>query len=315
MVANAFSGVLTLLLCIGAGVLAVRLGYLDEDAETRLSRLTLHFSVPCLLFMSCLDHINLPLLEELGFALLLPGLIILLSWVLAAGLGKLFRVKKENFGLYCVMFSMSNTIFIGLPVCLAIFGERALPLVSAYFPFNTLAFWTLGAAGIAADGGHAGRPKARGRALANIFSPPLAGALTGAACAIFAVRLPAFVSDALRYMGNMTVPAALLLAGCTVTRMGRDVLRPGREGALTVAGRFVAAPLISYALCVAVAAPPLVTQVFTVESAMPVMSQSMLVARAYSANHKLAAQMITLTTLLCLPYVPLLMFLLEKATG
>ena len=112
-----------MLLCIGAGILAEKLGFIDEGTETKLSKFTLSFSVPCLLFLNCQTYMSRALFSELGLALLVPALTILLSWVLAVAVGKLFRVRRENFGLFCVMFSMSNTIFIGLPVCLTIFGD------------------------------------------------------------------------------------------------------------------------------------------------------------------------------------------------
>jgi len=118
----------------------------------------------------------------------------------------------------------------------------------------------------------------------------------------------------LRYMGNITTPVACILAGCTISRMGKDVIQINREGGLVFAGRFIFAPAISLALCMAAGAPALVTRVFTVEAAMPVMSQSMLLARAYNANYKLAAQMLSITTILGLLYVPLLIFVLDKIT-
>jgi predicted permease len=146
----------------------------------------------------------------------------------------------------------------------------------------------------------------------KILSPPLLGALLGAAFALTGVNLPGFLTDAVTYMGSITTPVACVLAGCTISRMGLDVVKIPREGWLTFAGRFVFGPLISLGLCLFANAPALVTRVFTVESAMPVMSQSMLLALTYNANHRLAAQMITLTTVVGLLYVPLLVFVLER---
>ncbi|MDR1735308.1 MAG: AEC family transporter, partial [Oscillospiraceae bacterium] len=213
-VASAFSGVLTLLLLIGAGILAVKLGYISEETETKLSKFTLHFSVPCLLFLNCLTYISRELISEYGLILLVPFLIMLIGYGLSLAVGKLAKIPRENFGLFCVMFSLSNTIFIGLPVCTAIFGDQALPLVAAYFPFNTLMFWTLGAMGLAKDGGAKFKPGLG--TVKTVLSPPLIGALLGAAFALLEIgELPGFITEGIRYMGNLTTPVACILAGCT----------------------------------------------------------------------------------------------------
>ena len=89
-------------------------------------------------------------------------------------------------------------------------------------------------------------------------------------------------------------------------------MKLGREGWLTLLGRFIVTPAIGFGFCLLFATSLNVTQVFTTVAAMPVMSQSMLLARAYGANHKLAAQMIAVTTLLGILYVPLLMLVLDR---
>ena len=310
VVANSISAVLTMLTIISVGILAARLGFINQETEVKLSNLTLNFSVPCLLFISCLKYINQELVAALGFILLVPALIIIFGYLLAIAIGKMFRVPRESFGLFCVMFSMSNAIFIGLPVCLMIFGEEALPLVAMYFPFNALLFWTVGAAGIAADAGKKEKPGVQ--AVKKMLSPPLLGAFFGAVFALLGIPLPAFLTDAMGYLGGLTTPVACILVGCTVANMGKGMLKLTKEGGLTLAGRFLVSPAIALGLCLLFKAPVLVTNVFTLEAAMPVMSQCMLLARSNGANHRLAAQMIAVTAVIAMLYVPGLVFLLSR---
>ena len=42
---------------------------------------------------------------------------------------KVTRVDRRHFGLFCASFTTSNTVFIGLPVNLALFGDAAAPYV------------------------------------------------------------------------------------------------------------------------------------------------------------------------------------------
>ncbi|MCL2050788.1 MAG: AEC family transporter [Lachnospiraceae bacterium] len=309
-VANSIEAVLTMLTLISLGILAARLKFVGAEMEVKLSKLVLNFAVPCLLFVSCLNYLSRELVKELGFILLVPALIILGGYLIAMIVGKIFKIPRANFGLFCVMFSMSNAIFIGLPICLMIFGEEALPFVAAYFPFNALLFWTLGAMGIAADVGK--KEKLGFNTVKKLLTPPLLGALFGAVFALAGLKLPSFLTSAMGYMGSLVTPVACLLVGCTVFKMGKEMFKPSKELGLTLVGRFIISPAIALGLCLLLRAPALVTNVFTLEAAMPVMSQSMLFALSYGANHRLGAQMIAVTTMVAIFYVPGLVFLLSK---
>ncbi|WZK65885.1 hypothetical protein V3472_12050 [Lacticaseibacillus rhamnosus] len=43
------------------------------------------------------------------------------------------------------MFVNANTIFIGLPLNLALFGDKAVPYFLMYYVVNTVSTWTVGA--------------------------------------------------------------------------------------------------------------------------------------------------------------------------
>ncbi|MDR2547627.1 MAG: AEC family transporter [Lachnospiraceae bacterium] len=306
LVANALQAVLTMALIIGVGVAAVRFGYISEDMEVRISKFVLHFCVPCLLFVSCLNYISREMVSDLGVVLLIPLFSISLCYGVAVLVGKLFRVPRENFGLFCIMFSMSNVIFIGMPLSMMIFGEEALPLIAAYFPFNTLLFWTLGAYGMAGDTGEKYKLLSM-ETLKKIFSPPLLGAIAGVTAALVGITPPTAIIDAMGHIGSVTTPFACILVGCTLCRMGKDVIKVPREGWLAMIGRYMVAPAIVFALGMLMGAPVFVSQVFMTVAVMPVMSQSMLIARVYKGNYQMAAQMIAVTTMLCFIYIPLLM--------
>ena len=50
------------------------------------------------------------------------------------------------------MFFNSNTIFVGLPINQALFGDASIPYVLIYYMCNTTFFWTLGTYLIQRDG-------------------------------------------------------------------------------------------------------------------------------------------------------------------
>ncbi|MCL2747714.1 MAG: AEC family transporter [Oscillospiraceae bacterium] len=302
-VGDALQGMLMLLMLIGVGFFAARRGLLDEGGEQFLSRLALRLSIPALLFVNTTTYVSREFLQSVGWLALLPLAGILLGYAIAQGAARLFRIKPEDRGVFVVMFALSNSIFIGLPVCLAIFGEVAMPYVVTVYPANTLVFWTLGNLGIARDGGKpAGRPR---EIIRRVFSPPLLGFLIGLPVAISGLALPSFLQTGLTHLGALTVPVSLLTTGAVLSRLGKDALRIGRAGIVALIGRMLIAPGLMLGLCLLAGAPALLTQVFTLVSAMPVMSQCVIMSRLHGANHRLASQMLTLSTLAGMAWIPL----------
>lgn len=90
------------------------------------------------------------------FLSLFSGMIIpLLSIVITYGISKIwqrfFQVAPTHHGSFSTMFTFFQYNFIGLPINLAIFGEKAVPYVLLYYIVNTSLFWTVGIYEIARD--------------------------------------------------------------------------------------------------------------------------------------------------------------------
>ena len=53
---------------------------------------------------------------------------VLLTLLIALPIGKALKLPGPRLGVFVVMFAFSNSIFIGVPVSRALFGEAVLPL-------------------------------------------------------------------------------------------------------------------------------------------------------------------------------------------
>ena len=309
LIGDALQGMLMLLMLIGAGFWAARRGLLSEGFEENLSRLAIQIAIPALLFVSTISHVSISFVKEIGWLALIPLAGILLGWGLGQASARLFRIPEKDRGVFAVMFSLCNAVFIGLPVCVAIFGEAAMPYVVTFFPANTAIFWTLGNLSIARDGGR----KLGGPAdiLKQVFSPPLLGFLAGLLFVFSGLNVPAFAEQGLTYLGGLTVPLSLLTTGSVLSRMGRDTFRIGKTGLIVLIGRMLISPGLTLALCLLCGAPAMLTNVFTLIACMPIMSQCVIMARLHKANAGLTAQLLTLSTLLSMIWIPLWVLVLN----
>ena len=318
---EAFLGVLVVLCLMAAGFFLGKLKILPESQEGPISTLCIKVAIPCTLFESCLRYIKRETLQEMGPVLLLPLVSILAIWGISMLVARIFKIPKEKRGAFCMLFSLSNSIFIGLPLCRAFFGEAALPYVTVFFPSNTVIFWTIGIAALSADGG---KPYTfHPRTLAKVFSPPLVGSILGAVVALAEWPVPDFLLSSVTHVGNMTAPLSMLLTGSILSRMGKSALKLDRRGWLVLAGRFLLCPVLMLGLCLlarqlgwlSMGDGGLILSVFTLEAAMPVMNQSLIMARTLGADHKWVAQMLAISCVAALGILPLWVYLVSNLPG
>ena len=312
-VISALQGVLTLLLMILVGVLLRVLKIIPEEVEGPLNSMTMKIAIPCVIYLNAVKYITPDFLHEMGFWLLLPAGLILSLMALGLLLIKVFRIDERNRGVFLVMFSLSNAIMIGLPVNVACFGEDCMPYVIAYFLPNTIIFWTIGNMLMAHDGGQKIRFDLN--TMKNLLSPPVCGLIIGVIISFSGIILPDFLNSAIKQVGNVAVPMSLFLTGMALAKMGRKAFKLSKEGFIILGAKMLLAPAVCLAVLVGLGAGTMMTAVYTMESAMPVMNQSVILARHYGANYRLSAQMLTVTTLFSIVFVPLLVFVMSVVLG
>lgn len=208
------------------------------------------------------------------------------------------------------MFFNSNTIFVGLPINQALFGDKSIPYVLVYYMCNTTFFWTIGTYFIQKDGRHSATIDFRD-SLRKIFSPPLLGFIIGVILVLLNIQLPAFLLSDFQYLGNLTIPLSMIFIGISVANAGLSRLRFSKDNVLVLLGRFVVAPLLMMVIVSHTQMPLLMKQVFIIQSAMPVMTNAPVVAKLYGADADYAAIMVTESTLLTMLIVPILMYLVN----
>ena len=233
---HAMGGVFGLILMGMVGYVLAGKGWFGPETRILLPRLITYVALPPYLMSTIMRAFRRDGLLDFIQGALLPLAAVALTFVLAIIIGKIARVQRQHFGLFCASVANSNTIFVGIPVNLALFGEEAVPYVLLYYFASTVFFWTVGQYAITRDiEGEARLIPLRTRVM-QIFSPPLLGFLTGLLLILCNVELPFFIQDAARYLGNMTTPLALIFIGITMHDMGLRGVTISRDMALTLLG-------------------------------------------------------------------------------
>jgi predicted permease len=226
---------------------------------------------------------------------------------------KLFRITKTRQGTFSTMVTCSNTIFIGLPINLAIFGEPSIPYVLLYYIINTTIFWTIGIYLIATDSPQIKETRVTFHplvALKKIFSPALLGFIIGLIWMILALKVPILVKGFGTYLADLTTPLSMFAIGIMVYFNGVKNLKMNKDIIGVLIGRFILSPMIVWLLGQWIHVPSLMLQVFIIQSAMPVQNSVPILARTYHADEEFAASSMGYSVLIYMLYIPILLKLI-----
>ena len=306
---KSISGILVILGMILVGFVIGEKGWFDDKSRGLIAKLVTQIALPCYMLYTITQRFTAEDLLKMLPALRFPALSMVVLLGIATAVARIFAVRQDRSGLFISMFFNSNTIFVGLPINQALFGDASIPYVLIYYMCNTTFFWTLGTYLIQRDGEGEAQFYFK-TSVKKVFSPPLMGFLLGLVMVMLQMKLPAFLDSDLQYLGNLTTPLSMIFIGLSVSHVGVKQLILGKDQLLILLGRFVVAPLLMATIVYWAPLPSLMKQVFIIQSAMPVMTNAPVVARLYGADSDYAAVMVTETTLATMVVIPILMVLM-----
>lgn len=298
---NSIIAVMPIFLLIILGMYLCRIGIFKEEHGALLSKIINHCSLPLMMFAAMIDKFTKEKLISGGIDFLIPFISILISILISIIVCRVFKIDKKRQGIFKAMFFGSNTVLVGIPITLALFGEEALPYALMYYVGNTTLFWTIGVYFIGKDGDK----KQTQNPLKKIFSPPLLGYLTGLLFVILGIKVPDFILVTARYAGNLTTPLSMFFLGISLYYCDKKEITIGKDNFLVYIGRFIVSPLTVILVCMFIPAPKLMKNVFIIQSAMATMVQGAVVAKETGADYKFASISVTLSTIISLIVLPI----------
>lgn len=307
---NAIQSILCLIIIIGVGFYLTKIGWFNDSTSNLFAKLVTNISLPPLMIWTVTNSFDKEMILGSSKGLIIAFASIIICFLLSFVIAKLV-IPKDRQGTFQIMFSMSNTIFIGLPVNVALFGEKSIPYALLYYVANTTLFWTMGVFLLAKDGGADGKGIISLKTLKTIFSPPLVSFFIAVLLVLTEIRLPSFILDTSKYLGNLTTPLSLMFLGITAHSLDLKKINLSLDLVLLSIGRFIISPLLVFALAYFIPIPSLMFKVFVIQAAMPIMAQTAIMAKTYNADYEYATIMISATTAASLVVIPILMIILS----
>lgn len=310
-VLHGLEGIFEVLFIIAIGVVLSKKGWFGSNMSAVFSKLVMKISLPLYMLCQMEKDFTHDSLSRIAPDLILPFASIFLAYIVGRIAAKVLHIRRERQGVFVTCFFIANTIFIGLPVNLALFGTQSVPSVMLYYMANTTMFWTLGIYHIVNDsqGRKGNMPLFSAQTIKKVFSPPLMGFLIGLALVLANIKLPNFLLTSFQYVGNMATPMSLLVIGIEMAGISLSDIHWDRDVVGALIGRFLVCPACVLALLPFIPVTPMSAQVFTMQASMPAMTQMTVVAKSIGADVRYSTQVTFITVVMGIVVIPLYMFI------
>lgn len=309
-ITHALQGILTVMILITVGFVLAKRGWFDLHSEVLIAKLVTQICLPAFMVANLTTTFTHAQLVSMSSGLAVPFLSMFLCYFIGKAVANILKVPRSRHGVFCSVFFTANSIFIGLPLCLALFGEKGAPYVMLYYIANTIAFWTIAVRDIAKDAGLEAPLFSIGT-LKAILSAPLVGFLVGIVLVMLDWQLPGPILASCHYIGNMVTPLAMIFVGIAINNSNWEDIHFDLELFAAMVGRFGVSPLCVLVLIPLFPLPVLMTHVFVMQAAMPAMTNTAIIAKAYGADYKYAAKLTVVSVFVAAIATPFYMWILQ----
>lgn len=316
---NSIQSVLVVVLIMVLGFILRRTGWFDDQFAGTISKFIKNIALPASIFVSVLGRLTLGQLSSFAGYLAYAFLAVIIGYLIAYALVKILRVRPGRRGIFINAIVNANTIFIGLPLNMALFGDKSMTYFLVYYVVNTVSTWAFGVFLISNDDPTKPKQKQHNKIdWKKVIPMPLVGFIV--ALVFLLLNIPvmkvSFINSTLTYVGNLVTPLSLIYIGIVLADAGLKSIRFDRDTIVALIGRFVISPAIMVAVLLAAGNfgatfPTLASQTLIVQSATPMLAVLPILANEAHGDVEYATNVVTTSTVLFIVVVPILMSLIQ----
>lgn len=286
------------------GYALCKLGYMGDKFDQKLSSIVIDVTCPALILSSVMGA-ELPdrslILPLLGISFLTYILLLVYGF----GVPRFVSKSRDEQGMIGFALMFANVGFIGYPIVSAIFGPKAVFYAALLNIPNTFFIFTAGV--MLVKGEH----NMKSLSAKVLFSPAMIAAFVAALMVAFGVRTPDIIARPVTMVGNITIPAALMVIGSSMARLPLKEIIGSPKVYVASLLRLVVVPLSVYFLFRFCGVSDVINNINTVIIAMPVASYGTMFCMKYGRNPSLMTEMTFITTLGSILTIPLITLLFK----
>ena len=233
-----FTQILVILLYVSIGYAAGKVHLIDPDQRKYLSRLCTDLILPFTILSASAQSLSRQQIGHLGLIALLLLCLYILTTFLALQIQKALQVPESVRVTIASLVTYPNCTFLGLPLCVALFGDKAILYNAvALVAFNVL-FFTWQYSMFTGEKFH----------LQNLLTPPTIATALLIVMLIGDWHFPAPVQTVVGNTGAMISPLSLIIIGVMMSEHQITSILREKRGYLVTLLRNLVVPL--FFLCI-----------------------------------------------------------------
>jgi len=315
---TSLESILSIILIILLGYILKEKKWFDDSFSNNISKLIMNVALPSSIFVSVLKYLTVEKLISLSGGLVYTFLSVIIGYIIAWIMVKILKVKAGRRGTFINTVVNANTIFIGLPLNIALFGNESLPYFLVYYVTNTVSTWAFGAILIGNDTNDKDKQGATFN-WKKLFPPPLLGFIVALIFLFLSVPVPAFINSTLGYLGGIVTPLSLIYIGIVLHNAGLKSIKFDRDTIFALIGRFIFSPIIMLILIKFSSdilplkeLSAIEVKTFIVQSAAPALAVLPILVNEAKGDVEYATNVVTTSTLLFVIVIPIITTLLGR---
>lgn len=316
---NSIQSVLVVVLIMILGYVLRRTGWFDDKFAGTISKFIKNIALPASIFVSVLGRLTRGQLASFAGYLAYAFVAVIIGYLIAFALVRIMKIRPGRKGIFINAMVNANTIFIGLPLNMALFGEKSMTYFPVYYVVNTVSTWAFGVFLISNDDPTKPKEKTHNKIdWKKVIPMPLVGFLVALVFLLLDVNPTkiSFIGSTLTYVGNLVTPLSLIYIGIVLADAGLKSIRFDRDTIVALIGRFILSPVIMILVLMVVGnmgvqMPTLASQTLIVQSATPMLAVLPILANESHGDVEYATNVVTTSTVLFIVVVPILMTLIQ----
>ena len=311
---TSLGSIFPIIVMIAIGYILRKRHWFHHTFSENVSKLITNVALPCSIFYSVLKYLDMNVLKELSNRLIFTFASVIIGYITAYIVIKIFKIRRGRRGVFYNAIVNANTIFIGLPLNMALFGEQASKYYLMYYITNTISIWTLGYILLENDSTEEKESKG-GFNPKKLLSPPLIAFVAAFIVLVLGISIPKPLVETTKYLGNIVTPLALLYIGIVLADAGLHSINFDLDTILALLGRFVFSSIVMVALLKAagqfIQLDSLEIKTFVIQSAAPVFAALPILTNQTEGDIEYATNVVTTSTILFVVVIPVLMMFLK----
>jgi predicted permease len=287
---------------LGIGAILTKKVNFNDDTRTLLTSLIVYVAVPCVIIGSFFqlpheDGLYRHLLLVFTFSIGIYAVTLFFTWWLARLLG----ISKFQASQMAVISAQGNTGFIGLPLCLILFGSKGVILAAVFDTAVGISLWTMSVMVI----NH--RYSITLQSLKPLINIPLIAFFAGLLLSIVQFEAPESLLQLLIKLGALASPLALIYIGFFLPKILRSRKQTAYKAlAIAISIKLFVVPLLTIGILSSLPMDTLTKQVILLMSTMPTGSMVPILFSQLKADEEFGAQATVFSTIASLLTIPLM---------